>query len=539
MIKDVRNVFRVQSAMSCNRFLFWIKKLPLIRRLFPDRLYAASAAKQRLMAVVEVLKILSAFAGKFIYLFLCCLLPAMLLLKDAPQETLWLSFLTALFFFSFFGGAFLQSNILTASLVKYTCVRQMGMSARASLAATAGREHLQAFVTFTPALIVFAALFGPGWWAGLLLTVQLAAVRCIGELFHVWVWDRWEKQPGKSVWYIMAVTVLSLAGAYATLLLPAPLPMERFLFNPAVYIASVGCGAWAGIWLLRYPHYQALVWKTCRAENVSTAAAKQNAAQAAFRDVQMKDSDLAAEDAGGRIAAMKGYAYLNGLFFLRHRRLLNKPVKYALGIVAAAVLVGLGAVLFVPDTMAEMMAQFPVRFLPIFVFIMYLICNSLGQRICKAMFYNCDLSLLRYGWYRERKVLLRNFTIRLGEVAKRNLLVAAAICVGTAAVTLAAGAPLTGALVLFCLAVLSLAVFFSVHPLFLYYIFQPYTAQLAVKNPFFGILNWVVYFLCWMCLQIKQPTSVFTLLVVACTVAYSAVALAVVWNRAEKTFRIK
>ena len=31
----------------------------------------------------------------------------------------------------------------------------------------------------------------------------------------------------------------------------------------------------------------------------------------------------------------------------------------------------------------------------------------------------------------------------------------------------------------------------------------------------------------------------FTLLVVACTVAYSAVALAVVWNRAEKTFRIK
>ena len=110
---------------------------------------------------------------------------------------------------------------------------------------------------------------------------------------------------------------------------------------------------------------------------------------------------------------------------------------------------------------------------------------------------------------------------------------------GTAAVTLAAGAPLTGALALFCLAVLSLAVFFSVHPLFLYYIFQPYTAQLAVKNPFFGILNWVVYFLCWMCLQIKQPTSVFTLLVVACTVAYSAVALAVVWNRAEKTFRIK
>ena len=539
MIKDVRNVFRVQSAMSCNRFLFWLKKIPLVRRLFPDRLYAASAGKQYLMAAVEVLKLVSAFAGKFIYLFLCCLLPAMLIREDLGAEGLWQNFLTALFFLSFFGGAFLQSNILTASLVKYTCVRQMGMGARASLAATAGREHLQTFVTFTPALMVFAALFGPGWWEGLLLSVQMAAFRVLGEFFHVWIWHRWEKQPGKSFWHIMAVTVLALAGAYVPLLLPEPLPMERFLFNPAVYIASVGCGAWAGIWLLRYPHYQALVWKTCRAENVSTAAAKQNAAQAAFRDVQMKDSDLAAEDAGGRIAAMKGYAYLNGLFFLRHRRLLNKPVKYALGIVAAAVLVGLAGVLFAREVMAGLMAEFPTRFLPIFVFIMYLICNTLGQRICKAMFYNCDLSLLRYGWYRERKVLLRNFTIRLGQVAKRNLLVAAAICVGTAAVTLAAGAPLTGALALFCLAVLSLAVFFSVHPLFLYYIFQPYTAQLAVKNPFFGILNWVVYFVCWMCLQIQQPTSVFTLLVVACTVAYSAVALAVVWSQAEKAFRIK
>lgn len=539
MIKDVRNVFRVQSAMSCNRFLFWLKKIPLVRRLFPDRLYAASAGKQYLMAAVEVLKLVSAFAGKFIYLFLCCLLPAMLIREDLGAEGLWQNFLTALFFLSFFGGAFLQSNILTASLVKYTCVRQMGMGARASLAATAGREHLQTFVTFTPALMVFAALFGSGWWEGLLLSVQMAAFRVLGEFFHVWIWNRWEKQPGKSFWHIMAVTVLALAGAYVPLLLPEALPMERFLFNPAVYIASVGCGAWAGVWILRYPHYQALVWKTCRAENVSTAAARQNAAQAAFRDVQMKESDLAAEDAGGRIQAMKGYAYLNGLFFLRHRRLLNKPVKYALGAVGAAVLAGLAGVLFAREVMAGLMAEFPTRFLPIFVFIMYLICNTLGQRICKAMFYNCDISLLRYGWYRERKVLLRNFTIRLGQVAGRNLLVAAAICAGTALLTLAAGAPLGGGLALFCLAVLSLAVFFSVHPLFLYYIFQPYTAQLAVKNPFFGILNWVVYFLCWMCLQIKQPTSVFTLLVVVCTVAYSAVALAVVWNRAEKTFRIK
>ena len=53
MINSVKNVLRIQAAMSCNRFLFWLKKLPLIRRLFPDSLYGAVNAKQRLMAVVE------------------------------------------------------------------------------------------------------------------------------------------------------------------------------------------------------------------------------------------------------------------------------------------------------------------------------------------------------------------------------------------------------------------------------------------------------------------------------------------------------
>ena len=63
MINSVKNVLRIQAAMSCNRFLFWLKKLPLIRRLFPDSLYGAVNAKQRLMAAVEVLKVLSYFAG--------------------------------------------------------------------------------------------------------------------------------------------------------------------------------------------------------------------------------------------------------------------------------------------------------------------------------------------------------------------------------------------------------------------------------------------------------------------------------------------
>ena len=171
---------------------------------------------------------------------------------------------------------------------------------------------------------------------------------------------------------------------------------------------------------------------------------------------------------------------------------------------------------------------------------MYLMGNSLGQRICKAMFYNCDISLLRYGWYRQRGVVLRNFWVRLRRVAGLNLLVAGALCLTTVVLVAASGArPDPGEFWAFLLCLLCLAVLFSVHPLFMYYIFQPYTTQLAMKNPFFGILNWVMYAVCYLCLRIDQPPQGFTLLVLCVTLFYIAAALLLVWRRAPKTFRVK
>lgn len=537
MTNAVKNVFRIQSAMSCNRVLFWLKKLPLIKRLFPDAVYAATESKQILMTVVEVFKVLSYFAGKFIYLFLCCWLPVILLAEDTLQR--WPMFVSILFFMSFFVGCFLQSGILTASLVKYTCVRQMGMSARACLAATSGRDHVQMLLTFTPALMVCALLLGQNVWAGLLLSLELAAVRAIGEFLLVFLYLKTEKQPVKSTWFIITLVLVGLAGAYLPVLMEIALPMDRLLFNPAVYIALVGCGVWAAIWLVSYPRYRELVWKTCRAENVSTAAAKQNAAQAVFKDVQMKDADLTAEDGGGRIQSLKGYEYLNALFFRRHRRLLVKPVRYELIGVGLVLAAGLFGSFFFPDVTRGLMEQLPTL-LPTFVFIMYVMCNTLGQRICKAMFYNCDISFLKYGWYREPKVVLHNFAIRLRRVAGLNLLVAGAICMALLLPAILTGAALPPVeLGAFLLSILCLAVFFTVHPLFMYYVFQPYTSQLAVKNPFFGILNGVVYMVCILCLQIKQPPHYFVIIVLVATILYSAVALLVVWKRAPKTFRVK
>lgn len=81
--------------------------------------------------------------------------------------------------------------------------------------------------------------------------------------------------------------------------------------------------------------------------------------------------------------------------------------------------------------------------------------------------------------------------------------------------------------------------FFSIHNLFLYYIFQPYTTDLSVKNPLYTILNTITYFLSYICLQLKDVSIYFLVGMILVTAIYSVLALFIVYRFAPKTFIIK
>ena len=165
---------------------------------------------------------------------------------------------------------------------------------------------------------------------------------------------------------------------------------------------------------------------------------------------------------------------------------------------------------------------------------------TVADKAGRAMFYNCDKDMLRYAWYRRPQTILKNFRIRLVRVAFYDLAIAAAVCLAAAGFCLLCGAPLLAAdFLLFCAAVLLLSVLFTAHHLCLYYIFQPYSESLKVKNPFYSAVNLFMYTLCFLCLQIKVGGLAFTLAVLGFTVLYIAGALALVYRLAPRTFRVK
>lgn len=86
---------------------------------------------------------------------------------------------------------------------------------------------------------------------------------------------------------------------------------------------------------------------------------------------------------------------------------------------------------------------------------------------------------------------------------------------------------------------LLLSAFFCLFHLFMYYITQPYTEEKTVKSPIFSVVNALVYFGCYLCLQIQTGSWLFTLGVLAVTIIFIPLSYFCVFRFAPKTFKIR
>ena len=534
-------IYRIRSAIAGNRLVYWLGRVPLLKRIFTDKLYAATEGKLVLSILVSLYRGVTALLGKAIYLALIWLVPLALadirpLSPDGFAMSVWI-----FFWLSFVAGTMIQPISVEPSQLKYTCVRQMGMDATQYQTTEMVTHHLAMFAGFTPFLLLWGGLTGAGVLRGLLLSLALAGVRMMAEWFHLMLYAKFRCLPSGKVGYILALTVVCLALAY----LPMPFgvipALDQVLLYPATVTLLFALGSLCARAISRYPCHYELILETCRAEKLPGQATAKKANQAQFEQVKLRDSDL---DTRVDFSHLHGWRYLQAVFFRRHRRMLLKPFFVVLAILGGLTVVGcVGIVWFRLQGQGQEMGEvlsYVTKSLPICVFLLYLMDNTVGERICKAMFYNCDLALLRYGWYRERDAILKNFFLRWRMLCGVNLMLSGAVCGMFVLLTfLGGGRPPVGEFILFLLAILSLGVFFATHSLGLYYLFQPYTSDLDTKNPIFKLLNIAMYAVCYGASQIKSTPTWFALLVFGVTAVYSVGMLALVLRRAPKTFRVK
>ena len=537
MINTLKNIFNIGASTNVNGLIYFLQKLPFVGKLFKDSLYSKIDIKKKLGIIAIIIKIIGKFGGKFIYVGLMIFLPTHLFMGEYPNLSGIDVFTNIFFFLSFIVGAFVNIDILSTNRDKFISVKLMGMNPRNYSVATTCVKYVCFFIYFIPPVTLFSTLLGAPLWWGVIFSLILTLWKIACVALHLFLFDKFDFVLPKSNVAIGLGILIGIGAAYGLPFTQYLILKEYIVINIFTCLIVIGLGVLCSFYILNYKKYRDVIDVSTKADDPLFNIG-QVQAEAKFADVKIKDKDFSNESlAIDKYESKKGYDYLNAIFFDRHRRLLIKPVKTRLAIIALAT-IGIIVAIFFSKKMAESVNDVFTSSLPTFVFLMYV--TSIGERICRAMFYNCDISLLRYGFYRKRNVILKNFKVRLLRVSAMNLIPAIAICFGLTALVLVSKAEIQLAQIIpYFLSIISLSLFFSVHHLCMYYIFQPYTTELDIKNPFFKIINSVVYLLCFACLQIKTAPSYFTILVLFATVVYMIIALILVYKFADKTFRVK
>jgi hypothetical protein len=366
-------------------------------------------------------------------------------------------------------------------------------------------------------------------WVCFAIPLFIVAIKCISSAWTLRDYNKNKKVKNENhpVTVSVVLVILLLAAAYLLPYLGYVMPMAAFY---GIFAAAILLGAAAIKYILDFKHYRE-VYKgilTPDAIFITTSSVASAAQKKSLNKISIS---------ADQTSLKTGYAYFNDIFVKRHKKLLTRSAK-RIALIELAVLAAAIVCCFIfPDIKADI-NELMLNKLPYFLFIMYFL--NRGKNITQAMFMNCDHSMLTYRFYRQPKIIVSLFAARLKSVVVISLIPAIVIALGLPILLLVTGGtdnPLNY-LILF-ISIIAMSIFFSVHNMVMYYLLQPYTVDLEMKNPVYGIISWVTYMVCYIAIGKKAPTLVFGAAISVFCIIYVVVALVLAYRLAPRTFKLR
>ncbi|SFE81822.1 ABC transporter protein EcsB [Paenibacillus catalpae] len=534
MLRTFNTLFSIRTSSAVNRLIYYAQKLPLVGRTIKDTQYANLEGKRAIAVIAFLLHVIWGFVSKLAFLGLMVYLPAVAMSGTLSQEDQLSLFLHIFLLLSFVAAGVASVTVLETKREKYIAVKLMRMKPAAYMQALLGYRYCSYFIYYLPAMLLFTSFLNVPILQGVALAVSVTLWRVFCEYVHLILFQKTGIVLIKNNAVVWLAIGIGYGSAYLPLLLNwTPTSGELLLLWPVTLVIAV-LGAIAAMQLKRYPDYRTAVDAATKRDDPLLDIGRMFV-EANKKQVESKDIDYTSMV--GQTAPYKsreGYAYLNALFFARHRSLLLRPLWNRMAIIGALGVIGIAFAVIDPDKASSLSAKWSTG-LPWLIWVMNFM--SIGEKACKAIFYNCDLSLMRYSFY--RNAAERHFRERLYRICGYNLALAALLGAALTGFALTAGGVPSEELLLTLICLLALAVFFSIHHLFLYYMLQPYSTELNMKNPFFFVVNFAVSMAFVLALILEADAAALAIATVAITIVYFVTALILVKKWGPRTFRVK
>lgn len=522
MIETLRISFALRNTYRVNGILYSLKQIPLLKKLLPDRLYQVKGLKIFANFLSAVWEVISVFLGKFLYFFLMIWSIGNLYEKTPKAQT----FLHILLFLTLI-GAYMNTSLFNPTRDKYYAMILMRMNAREYTLVNYGYEILKVVIGFLPFSVFFGMKSGAPFLICLAIPFGVAGVKLMAAACTLRIYEKngyvyHENQFQKHLWLIAGIL---LAAAYGLPAAGVVLPSAVSVFLLLIWIPA---GVFGIRKVLRFGHYreinQELLARTMNQMDELKQSVKTSGQKSISADLSITSS-------------RKGFEYLNELFVRRHQKILWKASRRITS-VCAVLICAVFLVLCLAPEYRQKVNHLVMNWLPYFLFIMYSI--NRGSEFTRALFLNCDHSLLTYSFFRRPEFILKLFRIRLREIMKINAVPALVIGSGLCLILYASGGAenLLNYAVLF-VSILCMSCFFSIHYLTVYYLLQPYNAGIEMKSGTYQIVLSVTYFVCLCFIQVKLPILVFGMACILFCLSYFALACVLIYRLAPKTFRLR
>lgn len=227
----------------------------------------------------------------------------------------------------------------------------------------------------------------------------------------------------------------------------------------------------------------------------------------------LSDKDLEEGLVFGKFENYKGIEYINRIFFDRFNNKFKKPIKHRLIVMVILVI---GANLLISRlnfSDKESLDFFNYGFSLIGSLAGFLI--YIGDRFTRTCFYNMDRFLTKNNFYRSPELLKEAIKIRFKKMVEYNLPVLLVLIIGLLGILFQVGASWFAYILTLVFSLLGM-VFFNFHYLYAYYLLQPFTVDMQMKNPLYSIFNIFSYYISIMLMTLVEKyrgTAIFAILI--------------------------
>ena len=519
MFNILKMTYKIDMTYAINSFIYSIKHLPIFKDLFPDNSLYKS---KKLKAVIRILGILLSSARiilyKILYFWTIYMIASYLTPKNITTGILHIYFIFTTL------GIIINNKILTTNTKKYFSIVLFNMDAKNFMKANFWSDRIINFILHS--ICLWFLIKSPSIF---IFTIFMFLGRFLGERINLLYYKKYKMPIIYNYTIYWAVLFLSL-GACLLPLIDTQVSKEVVLVIDMIMI-PIAIVCYYG--LVKIDNYK-LIYKRM---NTKVAALNSNQSKDYSRQaiVDIKEKDKRIDEK--KLKGKKGYDLFNTIFFERHKEILLRSAKW-LAAISLLIIVVVGILMIASPTLQKSLNNFLLNNIAWFVIIMYFI--NRGAIITQAMFYNCDHSMLTFNFYRNPKVILNVFKTRLLTVSKVNLIPAVVIAIGLPILLYISGGT-TNILdyISIPIFIIVLSIFFSIHYLVIYYLFQPYDKNMKMKSITYSIISAMTYIISYSLTDFRMSTTMFSILAIIATVTYSIIALVLVYKKSPQTFKIK